>query len=158
MTSRPPGGKYFDDFAVGEEYRPPGRTVTEADVVAFAALSDDSNPIHTDAAFAAQTPFGERIAHGMLGLAMSGGMLSRAGVIEGTALFLGIEWRFKGPIRLGDTVYSVIRVGSTRLLEDGKRGIVEFDFEMVTADGKVVQEGRHTFMVFKSAAAMAPAE
>jgi len=158
MTPRPPGGKYFDDFTVGEEYRPPGRTVTEADVVDFAALSDDSNPIHTDAAFAAGTPFGERIAHGLLGLAMSGGMLSRAGVIEGTALFLGVEWRFKAPIRIGDTIYSVIRVDSTRLLEDGERGIVEFGFEITTADGEVVQEGRHTFMVFKSAAAMAPAE
>jgi acyl dehydratase len=153
MTS---SGQFFHDFVVGTEYRPAARTVTEADVVAFTALSGDSNPIHTDAALSASLPFGERIAHGLLGLAMSGGFLSRVGVIEATALLLGVEWRFKGPVLFGDTIAAVIRVASTRLLEDGTRGIVEFEFEITNAAGKLVQEGRHVFLVFASADAMRP--
>jgi acyl dehydratase len=143
-------GRYFHDFVVGTRYRPPARTVTEADVVAFAALSDDSNPIHTDAVYASKMPFGERIAHGLLVLAMSGGFLSRVGVIEGTALFVGLEWRFKAPVRLGDTVAATITVAATRLVSSGDRGIVEFDFEIRNGDGVLVQEGRHTFMVYAS--------
>jgi acyl dehydratase len=149
--------QYFHDFAVGTEYRPAARTVTEADVVAFAALSGDTNPIHTDSELSARLPFGERIAHGLLGLAMSGGFLSRVDVIEGTALLLGVEWRFKAPVRFGDTIAAVIRVASTRLLSDGQRGIVEFEFAINNQRDELVQEGRHVFLVFASAEAMQPA-
>jgi acyl dehydratase len=148
--------QYFHDFVVGQEYRPAARTVTEADVVAFASLSGDTNPIHTDAEASARLPFGERIAHGLLGLAMSGGFLSRVDVIEGTALLLGVEWRFKGPVRFGDTLAAVIRVASTRLLPDGQRGIVEFEFEIHNQRGELVQEGRHVFLVYTSGEAMRP--
>lgn len=146
-------GKYFDDFQVGEVYSPSARTVTEADVVAFAALSDDRNPVHTDAAFAARMPFGERIAHGLLGLAMSGGFLSRVGVIEGTALFLGLEWRFNAPIYFGDTIRAEITIGGTREASDRTRGVVDFDFVIVNQHGNVVQQGRHTFMVYRNSPA-----
>lgn len=141
-------GRYLDDFTVGEVFEPPARTVTEADVVMFAALSDDRNPVHVDAEFAATMPFGERIAHGLLGLAMSGGFLSRTGVIEGTALFLGLEWRFKAPVLFGDTIAAKITVDGIRVLADKQRGIVDFDFVITKQDGTVVQEGRHTFLVY----------
>jgi acyl dehydratase len=88
---------------------------------------------------------------------MSGGFLSRVGVIEGTALLLGVEWRFKGPVRFGDTLAAVIRVGSTRLLSDRQRGIVEFDFEINNQRDELVQEGRHVFLVYTSAEALRPA-
>lgn len=149
--------QYFHEFVVGHEYRPAARTVTEADVVAFANLSGDTNPIHTDAEVSTRLPFGERIAHGLLGLAMSGGFLSRVDVIEGTALLLGVEWCFKGPVRFGDTLAAVIRVASARLLSDGRRGIVEFEFEIDNQRGELVQEGRHVFLVYTSAEAMRPA-
>jgi acyl dehydratase len=87
---------------------------------------------------------------------MSGGFLSRVDVIEGTALLLGVEWRFKGPVRFGDTIGAVIRVASTRLLSDGDRGIVEFEFEINNQRGELVQEGKHVFLVYASAASMQP--
>ena len=67
-------GLTFDEFNVGDCYESQGRTITEADVVAFAGLSGDFNPLHTGATFAAATPFGERIAHGMLVMAIATGM------------------------------------------------------------------------------------
>src|SRR3989339_291722 len=79
---RPPvnRGMTFEQFAEGAEFVSAARTVTEADVVAFAGLSGDFNPLHTDAAFAAATPFGQRIAHGMLIAAMATGMANWTGI------------------------------------------------------------------------------
>src|SRR5690349_13756605 len=149
-------GHYFHDFVVGAEYRPAPRTIAEADVVAYAALSGDTNPVHTDAAIAARMPFGERIAHGLLGLAVSGGLLSSLGLIEGTSILLGVEWSFKAPIRFGDTVAAAIRVASTRLLSDGSRGIVEFEFDISNQRSELVQTGRHVFLVYTDAESMMP--
>ena len=63
-----------------EEYESPGRTVTEADIVIFAGLSGDYNILHTDAEFMKSSTFGERIAHGLLGLAIQSGLFTRAGI------------------------------------------------------------------------------
>jgi len=149
-------GQYFHDFVVGAEYRPAPRTITEADVVAYTALSGDTNPVHTDEAIAAQMPFGERIAHGLLGLAVSGGLLSSLRLVEGTSLLLGVEWSFKSPVRFGDTIAAVIKVASTRLLADGTRGIVEFEFELSNQRSELVQTGRHVFLVYTDAKSMRP--
>ena len=70
--------QYFEDIEVGQEYVSPGRTVTEADIVAFAGLSGDYNVLHTDAEFMWTSIFGERIAHGLLGLAIQSGLGTRA--------------------------------------------------------------------------------
>jgi len=70
--------RFFDEIALGEEYESPGRTVTESDIVMFAGLSGDYNVLHTDAEFMKQSIFGERIAHGLLGLAIQSGLFSRA--------------------------------------------------------------------------------
>ena len=78
--------RHFEDFEVGAETVTDSRTVTEADVVAFAGVSGDYNPLHVDVEFARTTPFGERIAHGLLGLAIASGLVSRTGAIEGTTL------------------------------------------------------------------------
>jgi acyl dehydratase len=139
---------YFEDFTAGEVYTPAARTVTEADVVAFTGISNDSNPVHTDAEFAAGTMFGERIAHGLLGLAAAGGFLSRVGVVDGTAIaLLGVEWAFRGPIRFGDTVRAEITVRDARPTANGTRGIVTFAFRLVNHREELVQEGTHVFMV-----------
>jgi len=87
-AGRPGGGRmtralHFEDFEVGTETVTDSRTVTEADVFAFAGLSGDYNPLHVDAEFAKSTPFGERIAHGLLGLAIASGLTARTGAIEG---------------------------------------------------------------------------
>ena len=99
---------YLEDFKAGQVFDTPARTVTEADVVAFAGLSGDYNPLHTDAEFCAKTPFKQRIAHGMLGMSIMTGLAARTGMLDGSALaFLGIEdWRFQKPIFFGDTIHA----------------------------------------------------
>jgi acyl dehydratase len=143
-------GKFFDDFVVGEEYVTPGRTMTETDVVMFAALSGDYNELHTSETFGRSTQFGRRIGHGLLGLAVSHGLFFRLGLVEGTAIaFLGIEsWKFEAPFFLGDTIRVKVKVAEkmpSRSKAD--RGVVKFLFQLVKEDGTVIQSGVKTIMI-----------
>ena len=145
---RQPEPLFFEDFARGYAYETHSRTVTEADVVAFASLSGDFNPLHTDTTFAKETIFGERIAHGLLGLAIGSGLTSRMGIIEGTVLaFLGMTWSFKQPIRIGDTISLRARVAEARETSRLDRGVVRFAVEIVNQRSEVVQEGEQVLMV-----------
>ncbi|MDW8469673.1 MAG: MaoC/PaaZ C-terminal domain-containing protein [Burkholderiales bacterium] len=141
--------KYLEDFVAGERIETPARTVTEADVVAFAGLSGDYNPIHTDAEFAAGTPFGQRIAHGLLGLSIASGLAGRTGMLEGTALaFLAIEdWRFAKPILFGDTVRARITVLEARASSKPGAGVLKRRIELVNQRGEVVQGGTFVTLV-----------
>jgi acyl dehydratase len=140
--------RHFEDFEVGAETVTDSRTVTEADVVAFAGVSGDYNPLHVDAEFARTTPFGERIAHGLLGLAIASGLVSRTGAIEGTTLaFLSTEWRFTAPIKLGDTITVHSRVADKRETSRPDRGIVTFAVQVVNQRSEVVQEGTQTLLM-----------
>jgi acyl dehydratase len=146
--SKPASALYFEEFEVGAEWRPVARTITEAEVMAFAGLSGDTNPVHTDAVFAADSRFGERIAHGLLGLAAAGGFLSRAGVVDGTAVaLLDVSWSFRAPIRFGDTIAAVITVTGKREVFDPASGIVTFGFRLTNQADALVQEGEHVFLV-----------
>jgi acyl dehydratase len=139
---------HFEDLEVGTETETDSRTVTEADVVAFAGLSGDYNPLHVDAEFARTTPFGERIAHGLLGLAIASGLVSRTGAIEGTTLaFLATEWRFTAPIKLGDTITVRSRVADKRETSKPDRGVVTFAVQVVNQRSEVVQEGTQTLLM-----------
>jgi len=141
-------GRYFEEFAVGDILTTPARTITEADVVNFAALSGDWNQLHTDAEYAKETPFGTRIAHGLLGLTVASGLGARLGFIEGTAeAFLKLEWRFRRPIYLGDTVYLKGEVTRTRAVRSMGGGIVVFDMKLFNQRGEAVQEGQWTVAV-----------
>jgi acyl dehydratase len=96
---------------VGQRFTSPGRTVTEADVVMFAALTGDYAELHTNAEFMAASEFGQRIAHGVLGLALHLGLGTRVMPSHGAIAFLGInEWRFLKPIFIGDTIHAEIEV------------------------------------------------
>lgn len=99
-------GLYFEEFSVGQKITSVGRTVTEGDIMTFAGLTGDYNQIHTDAAFAATTQFGQRIAHGLLGLSIAVGLLMRTGALEGTVLAFReiVEWKFVKPVFIGDTL------------------------------------------------------
>ena len=97
--------RYFDEIALGEEYESPGRTVTEADIVLFAGLSGDYNVLHTDAEFMKQSIFGERIAHGLLCLAIQSGLFNRAtAALRHARRSAGLRWKFKAPVKIGDTI------------------------------------------------------
>jgi acyl dehydratase len=143
-----PRARHFDEFEVGESWRPPARTITEADVVAFAGLSGDVNPVHTDAVFAAGSRFGEPIAHGLLGLAVAGGFLSRIGVVDGTAIaLLDVSWSFRAPVRFGDTIAAKVEVVEKKEVSDPAQGIVTFGFALTNHRKEIVQEGKQVFLV-----------
>ncbi|OIP92809.1 MAG: dehydratase [Syntrophaceae bacterium CG2_30_58_14] len=139
---------YYEDFQIGQTFITKSRTVTEADIVNFAALSWDTNPLHTDREFAAKTVFGERIAHGMLGLVIHAGLSQMLGIMEGTLIaFLGMTWSFQKPIRIGDTVHVVQRVKEMRKTTKEDRGVITFDKELVNQKGEIVQKGTTTVLM-----------
>ncbi len=141
-------GRYWEEIEVGEEYVSPGRTVTEADIVNFAGLSGDWNVLHTDAEVMKQSIFGERIAHGLLGLVIQSGLSSRAMFPPfATLAFAGLRWRFKGPIRIGDTIKVEVRVREKREWSKPDRGLVILARTVLNQRGEVVQEGETDLLI-----------
>jgi 3-hydroxybutyryl-CoA dehydratase len=136
-------GLYFEEYEVGQSITSQGRTVTEADVVAFAALSGDWNPMHTDAEFAAEHPFGQRVAHGLLVLSIASGLAVRLGFLEETVLaFREIgEWKFSLPVYFGDTVRVRATVNQTKPMPRLGGGLVTLKVQILNQDDKVVQRG-----------------
>ena len=121
----------FEEFEVGQEWDSPARTITETDVVTFAAFSGDHSPLHTDEEFAKTTQFGGRIFHGPGVFAVATGLESRLGIKEGTAIaFLGMTWSLKAAVRIGDTIHVHERVAAVRSTGKPDRGIVTFDVEI----------------------------
>ena len=140
--------RYYEDIAAGEEYESPGRTVTETDIVLFAGLSGDYNVLHTDAEFMKTSIFGERIAHGLLGLSISSGLGTRAVPRPfATMAFLGLRWRFKGPIKIGDTIKVRLKVTSKKETSKPDRGVVTVQRAVLNQRGEIVQEGDTELMI-----------
>lgn len=141
-------GLTFDQFNPGDTFVSQARTVTEADVVNFAGLSGDFNPLHTDEQFGKITPFGGRIAHGMLVAAMATGMANWTGVFEGTTIALMEQViQYKGAVKFGDTVHLELKVAEKKETSKADRGVVVFDTNVCNQDGKAVIEGRWTLMM-----------
>lgn len=141
-------GLYFEEFALGDSVTSAGRTITEADVVNFAALSGDWNAIHTDAVYAAQGMFGERIAHGLLGLSVASGLSVRLGFMEGTVIaFMGLEWKFRAPIKIGDTIHMRAEVAQLKPMPRLGGGIVTFNVEVLNQRDEVTQRGTWSVLV-----------
>ncbi len=139
---------FYEDYAVGDEFITPARTVTETDVTMFAALSGDYNRLHTDAEYAAQGPFGERIAHGLLGLSLIIGLIYRTEIDpDGAVAFLGLSWKFSGPIKFGDTIHAIIHISSMRPTRAPDRGIIIQATQLLNQRGELVQSGELTMML-----------
>ncbi|NPA06313.1 MAG: dehydratase [Chloroflexi bacterium] len=138
-----PRGWYFEDFQVGQQIVTAGRTVTEADIVAFAGLSGDYNQIHTDAEFAARTPFGQRIAHGLLVMSIASGLAAQTGFTEGTVIaFREIkDWKFAKPVYIGDTIHVEITITETKLLRRLGGGSVTFRLDVKNQRDETVMRG-----------------
>jgi acyl dehydratase len=134
---------WFEDFHPGQVFRSQGRTITETDVVTFAGWSWDTNPVHTDAEHVRSGRFGERIAHGVLGLSVAMGLASRLSVFESCSIaLLGVDdWRFRRPLRIGDTVRCHVEITGTRLTSGGDAGILHRHFTLLDQHGQTVQEG-----------------
>lgn len=141
-------GVYWEDLEIGMTATSPARTMTEADIVNFAGLSGDWNVIHTDKEFCAGTPFGERIAHGLLGLSIASGLVTRnpGGNQHRLVAFLGMTWDFKRPIMIGDTIHVVQTVNSKRPTSKPGLGVVHYGAKVVNQHGKTCQEGEWKVM------------
>lgn len=135
-------GLYFDEFTPGDSAESVGRTITEADVVNFAALSADWNLIHTDAEYAKSQMYGQRVAHGLLVLSIASGLAVRLGFMEDTVMaFRGLEWKFVTPVFIGDTVRLRVTVAEKKPMARLGGGLVIFKMEVINQGDAVTQRG-----------------
>lgn len=153
MDQKPRLGYRYEDLHEGMRFRSPGRTITDADLIAFAGLTGDFSELHTSDVYARSSQFGRRVAHGMLGLSYAHGLMwARTGELRETAIaFLGIsDWKFVGPIFVGDTIF--VNYVLAELRDSRSRptqAIATFDVELVNQDGAVLQRGRKALLVSK---------
>jgi len=141
-------GLYFEEFTVGDSLVTSGRTITEADIVNFAALSGDWTSIHTDAEFAKGIMFGERIAHGALVLSVATGLAVRSGVIEGTVIaFRELTWKYSGVVKIGDTVRVRLQIAEKKAMPRLGGGSVLMNAEVINQRDETVQRGTWTMLV-----------
>jgi acyl dehydratase len=138
---------YFDDVEVGQEWQSLARTVTETDIVSFAGLSGDFNPIHVDHEFAKTTLFRRPIAHGLLTFGISSGLAVYAPPMR-TLAFMSIrEWSFRGPVFIGDTIFVRSKIVEKEVRSRGRRGVVTWHRAIINQEGKIVQEGTTVTLV-----------
>jgi acyl dehydratase len=142
-------GLYYEDLEIGMEFISPRRTMTEADITIFTGLSGDYNPLHTDEIFCQEeTPFGGRIAQGLLTVSAVTGLISRLGYSEHTVLaFLGLSWKFNGAVKPGDTIQARIVIHSKRETSKPDRGLFVQKLYITNQNGEQVQEGEMTLLV-----------
>jgi acyl dehydratase len=140
-------GLYFEDYNIGDSATSQGRTITETDIVNFAALSGDWNPIHVDAEYAKGGMFGERIAHGMLCLSIATGLAIQLGFMQETVIaFMGLDWKFRGAIKIGDTIRMKAEVAEKKPMPRLGGGLVTFNVEVVNQRDETCQKGTWTVL------------
>jgi len=155
MSKHNARGLYFEEFEVGQVYVSAGRTITESDIVAFAGLSGDYNQIHTDVEFSKQTPFGRRIAHGLLITSIASGLLNLSGLIEGTVIAFReiVSWKFTKTVFIGDTIHVESVITKTKAYKRLGSGAVDLELSVLNQNDEVVMKG-----VFKVIVASKPEE
>ena len=144
--------RYLSEFSVGEKFTTLSRTVTETDVVLFAGITGDNNPIHTDKNYAESLPFKSRIAHGMLGAGIAIGLWGRMGLVDGSAIAaLSTEWSFVGAIKIGDTIHCEVEaLGTKRSSSKPDRGILNIGYKIINQDNQICQTGSMATMMYWS--------
>ena len=138
-----PRGLYFDEFSIGQKIISAGRTITESDIVTFAGLSGDYNQIHVDAEYSKNSPFGQRVAHGLLILSIASGLAVQTGFMEGTVVaFREItEWKFTRPVHIGDTIHVEVEVIETKELRRIGAGSVVTMLSVINQNDEVAMKG-----------------
>ena len=143
-----PRGLYFEEFEVGAKMRTRGRTITESDLVQFAALTGDFNPMHTDAEYCKTAVMGQRVAHGMLTASYAVGQAYQLGILERTVLgFRGFEMKFSAPVYIGDTIHAELQVTAAQAAKRLGGGLVTLAIRIIKQDGKVAQKGSLTLLM-----------
>lgn len=142
-------GLYFEEFHVGQKIMTVGRTIAESDIMTFAGLSGDYNQIHTNAEFSSKSQFGQRVAHGLLGLSITSGLAMRTGVLEGTVIaFREIsEWKFTKPIFIGDTIHAELNVTETKPFPRLNGGSVTIVFDVKNQKDETTMKGTWVVLV-----------
>lgn len=142
-------GLFFEDFKPGMRFATAHRTISEGDVHLFAGLTGDDDPIHTNAEYATAFFFGQRVAHGLLGLSTAIGLAVRLGILEGTVMAFReiLDWKFSAPIFFGDTIGTLIDVLETKPVPRLGGGLVTLRAEISKQDGTIVQQGRWSVLV-----------
>jgi len=142
-------GLYFEQFKTGLCLVTAARTITEADIVTFAGFSGDYNQIHTDAEFSQGTPFGQRVAHGLLVLSIASGLAMRSGILEGTVIaFREINnWKFSNPVFIGDTIRVELEVVETKALPRLGGGAVVIELAVKNQRHETTMKGTWTALV-----------
>lgn len=131
---------YFEEMEIGQTWRSPARTITETDVVNFAGMTGDYDPLHVDHEFASGTPFRRPIAHGLLGLSLVAGLSSHSPWPQTRALLVIRNWEFKKPIFFGDTVHVVNEI-IDKCPKGCRNGQIVWRRQLVNQNDEVVQEG-----------------
>ena len=148
MSEEGPIGLYYEDFEIGQKMVTRGRTITESDLVQFAGLTGDYNPMHTDAEYCKDSFLGQRVAHGMLTLSYAIGQAYQLGFMERTVLsFRGLDMKFSVPVYIGDTIHAEITIKEKKEARRLGGGSVALDFRVVNQDGKAVQKGTINILV-----------
>ena len=139
--------RYYDDVRVGDVGISPTFTVTADHIMTYADLTGDHTPVHTDEEYAKTTPFGTRVAHGLLGLSLADGLKTQADLQFLPGMSLGWTWDFRLPIKIGDTVHVKFHIESMRLTKKVGWGIVVLASELINQKDEVVQLGEHRLMI-----------
>lgn len=148
LTDKGPRGLYFEEFEQGSKMVSRGRTITEADLVNFAGLTGDYNPMHTDAEYAKDSFMGQRVAHGMLIMSYAVGQAYQLGILERTVLaFRALDVKFSTPVFIGDTIRIEIEVTETKAAARLGGGVVDLKFRILNQDNKAVQKGTMTMLM-----------
>ena len=140
--------RYWDDATVGDEAVSPTVTITGAMIDMYADVSGDHTPLHVDEEYARKSHFGQRVAHGLLGLAVADGLKCQSEYRFLPGMSLGWTWDFLLPINIGDTLHVKFRIASMRASKSKPEwGIVVIPTELINQDGRVVQRGEHKLMI-----------
>lgn len=140
---------YFEEMAEGTTFESAGRTITEADFVMHSMLTGDWTELHTNAEYAEEGPYGERIAHGPMTFIIATGLVQRCGFVERTVIaFLGMNYMdVPNPVTIGDTLTAIFEVTDQRELESrDDAGLVVIDSDVRNQDDEQVFAGDMKFL------------
>ncbi len=142
-------GLYWEDWEIGKEYVSASRTITEADIVHFAGISGDYNPLHIDEEYCKKTIFGTRIAHGPLVYSIAAGLLFQLHLYDDTLIaFLGFDsLKFTKHVIAGDTITAKISVLEKRETSKPDRGVMKRSLKVYNQNDELVQDAVQAFLL-----------